>query len=94
MIVTDRDLNQELTKFKNIISFYSEIRQEMVDSHCEIIWDNNLGEGLERHPTADYGASEDNPEKQEIIAQQRLSSNMISPWINNSPTTDDKRKLR
>ena len=66
----------------------------MVDSHCEILWANKSVAGLGRHPTAYNGAAEDVPENQPIIPQQRLRSKMIGLWINNSLTTDDKRKLR
>ena len=55
----------------------------MMESHCEILWDDNSGAGLERHPTADYGAELDNVENHSIIAQQRLTYKMQGIWINN-----------
>ena len=66
----------------------------MVASHCEILWADNSGSGLGIHPTSNYGAGLDDPEKQAIISQQRLSSNMIGLCINNYLTTDSKLKLR
>ena len=66
----------------------------MVDPHCEILWYDNSGAGLGRHPTAYYGAAADNAANQEIITQQCLRSNMLGIWIKNYLTTDSKRKLR
>ena len=66
----------------------------MVDSHCEILWDNKSGSDVGFHPTADYGAASDFPEKQAIIAQQHLMSSMLGLCSKNSLTNDSKHKLR
>ena len=66
----------------------------MVELHCEILWADNSGESLGRHPTGNYAAGLDDAEKHSIIAQQRLRSNMIGLWINNYLITDAKRKFR
>ena len=94
MFVTSIYINQASTEFKNFILFYPSITQAMVESHCEILWANNSGVGLGRHPTEDYGAATDNAENLSIISQQRLKSKMIILWINKSLTTDNKCKLR
>ena len=94
LIVTTRYVVHVPTEFKNVILFYPSITQAMMESHCEIMWDNISGAGLGCHPTADYGAAPDAPEKQAIIAQQRLRSKILGLWINNLLTTDAKHKLR
>ena len=58
------------------------------------MWANNLGESLGTHPTAYYGATEDDPNKQIIIYHHRLISIILSMWIKSSLTTDAKGKLR
>ena len=45
-------------------------------------------------PTSDYGAESYDGEKHELISQQLLRSKVLSLWINNSLTTDEKRELR
>ena len=35
----------------------------MVESHCEIMWDNYAGAGLGHHPIADYGEAANVHEK-------------------------------
>ena len=62
----------------------------MVDSHCEIMWDDNSGAYLGRHPTANDAAGLDDAAKQALIAQQRLMSNMLGLRINKSLTIDAK----
>ena len=47
-----------------------------------------------RHPTADYGAAPDDPEKQAIISQQSVRYKIIGIWNNNFLNNDDKYKLR
>ena len=49
----------------------------MVDSHCEILWDENSGVDLGRLPTENYAAGLDDVAKQALITQQRLRSKMI-----------------
>ena len=88
MIVTSRDLNQSPTEFENIILFYPSIKQDMVNSHCEIMWDNNSGAGLGSHPKSDYGSAAGLPDKQGIITQQRLRPKILILWIKISLTTD------
>ena len=66
----------------------------MVDSHCEIMWYNNSGSHLGRLRTADYVVELDVLEKRSIVVQQRLRSNMLGLWTNNSMTTHAKRKSR
>ena len=66
----------------------------MVDSHCEIVWSDNSGVGLGSHPTVNYGAGLDNPEKQAEFYEQRLMSKMLDLRIKNSLTTYSKLKLR
>ena len=58
------------------------------------MWANNSETGFVHHPASDYGAAEDVPENQEIIAQQRLRSKILSLCIKNSLATDDKLKIR
>ena len=65
-----------------------------MDSHCEILWADNLGAGSGCQPTADYGAGLYATAKQELIAQRCLTSKIISLWINNSLTKYVKHKLR
>ena len=66
----------------------------MVNSHCEILWDDNSGAGLGRHPTENHEAGLEDPQNWEIIDQQRLRSNVLGIWIEKYMTTDAKRKLR
>ena len=68
--------------------------QDMVDSHCEILWAKNSGTFWGRHPTANYVTGLDDPANQAIISQNHLRSNMLGLWIKNSLTTDDKRNVR
>ena len=78
MIVTTTYGSHEPTEFNNVISFYPSITQSMVDSHRETTWDKNSGAYLGHHPAEDYGTSECVPNKQLIIAHQRLISNILS----------------
>ena len=87
-IVTAIDAVHAPTEVKNIILYYPSITKIMVDSHCEILWADNSGAYLGCHPTANYAAVLNDVERQSIIAQQRLRSNILGPWINNSLTTD------
>ena len=66
----------------------------MMYSHFEILWDDKSGEGLGRHPTANYAAGLDDLVKQSIFSQQLLMSKILVLWIENSFATDVKRKLR
>ena len=65
-----------------------------MDSHCEILFDDNYGAGLGRHPTSNYSAEANDAEKQAIIAQQRLRSKILGIWSKNLLTNYDRRKLR
>ena len=56
------------------------------------MWARNSGARL--GPPEYYGTEPDDPEKQEIIAQQHLRYNILGLWIKNFLTTDGKRKLR
>ena len=46
------------TEVKYIFLSYPYITQVVLDSHCEILWAENLVSGLVRHPTADYRSAE------------------------------------
>ena len=93
LIVAARDINQVPAEFNNVILLYPSITQAMVDSHCEIMRYNESVAGSGHHPTADYGAAEDDTAKQKIISQQRLSFKMLGLWIKNSLATDAKCNL-
>ena len=93
-IVTDIYTGHAPTEVKNVIMFYPSITQTTVDSHCEILWDENPGEKIGCHPTKHYSASLYDAEKQSIFAHQCLRSKMLSLFIKNSLTTDANRKLR
>ena len=64
-----------------------------MDSQFKLVLEDNSVVGLGRHPTADYGAAEDDTAKQKIISQQRLSFKMLGLWIKNSLATDAKCNL-
>ena len=66
----------------------------MVESHYEILWYENLGSGLGRHPIKKYESGIDNPQKKAITPQQCLRSNMLGLCIKNSLATDYSNKLR
>ena len=89
-----RDGDHVPTEFKEIIRSYPYITQDMMDSHCEIMWADNYGSYLGRHPTSNYASGINDSVKQAIINQQRLKSKMIGLWIKNSLATFSKRKLR
>ena len=65
-----------------------------MNSHYEILWADNSGENLGHQPTSNYAARLDEAEKQAIIYQQRLSSNVLGLWIKNYLTTNAKHKIR
>ena len=65
-----------------------------MDPSSETLWEENSGSGLGHHPTSDYEVSSDISAKQALIYQERLRYKMISLWIKNSLTKDEKRKLR
>ena len=94
LIVTSVDGGNSPTEVKYTIMSYSSLTKFMVDSHCEILWDDNYGEYLGSHPTANYASGLDDAQKQEIISQRHLRSKMIGLCIKNNVTTDAKRKLR
>ena len=66
----------------------------MVYSHCEILWAENSGANLGRHPTENYAVGLDDAQNEAIIAHQRLRSKFLGLWIKNSLTIDAKRKFR
>ena len=66
----------------------------MVDSHCEILWAENSGENLWRHPTENYAAGLDDASKQAIITQQCIRSKILGIFINNYLTSDSKKKVK
>ena len=82
------------TEVKNITLSHPSITQVMVDSHCEILWDENSRVGLVRYPTETYVSGLEDANKQAVITQQSLMSKMLGLWIKNYLTTDYKRKLR
>ena len=90
----DIDAVHAPTEVKDIILPYPSIIQLLVDSHCEILWNDSSGAGLGHHPTSDYGSASNNASNKSIIAQRSLRSNMLGLCIMNSLTTDSKRKLR
>ena len=94
MIVTDRDGFHVPAELNNIILYYTSNKKSMTDSQCEIMWDNNSGAVLGLHPTGDYGAAPNSPEKQAIITQHSLRYKMLGICIKKSLTTDSKLKLR
>ena len=94
LIVKSRDGGHATTEVKEIILSYPSITQFMVDSHPEILWDNNSGAYLGRYSTENHGSGLYDTEKQAIIDQQRLRPNIIGLSIRNSLSTDSKRKLR
>ena len=94
LIVTSRYAGHSPTEFKNIILFYPSTKKIMVDSHCEIMWSDNSGADLGRHPTENYAAGLDDAAKQAVMAKKRLRSKMLGIRTKNSMTTYDKRKLR
>ena len=94
MIVTSTDEIHIPTEAKYIIMFYPSITRYMVNSHCDILVADNSGAGLGRHPTDNYESGLDEPQKQAVIAQKRLRSNMRGLLIKNSLTTDSKRRLK
>ena len=65
--MTARDAGHAPTEVKNTIRSYPSITKIMVDSHCEILWDENYGADLGRHPTENYAAGLDDAAKQEVI---------------------------
>ena len=82
------------TEVKEIILSYPSIMKVMVYSYCEILWSDNSGSVLGRHPTANYSEVLDDAQKQAIISQHHLRSNILGLCINKDFTTDSKRKLR
>ena len=94
LIVKVRDALHALSEVKDIIMSYLSITKVIMYSHCEILWSDNSGACLGRHPTENDGAGLYNPEKYAVIVQQSLRSKMSGIWIKNSLTTYDKRKLR
>ena len=94
LILTEIDAHNVPTETKDIILSYPPTTQVMVDSHCEILWADNYGANLGRHPIENHAAGLDDAEKQAMISQQRLRFNMLGIYIKNSLTTDTKHKLR
>ena len=48
----------------------------MVESHFKILWSNNLGSGLGRHPRAHYWAAADvgNDELEDYLTREDMSN--------------------
>ena len=82
LIVMARDTIHATTEVKGIILYYPYTPQVIVDEHCEILWADNSGAGLGRHPTANHGAGLDNLTKQAMIYQQCRRYKMLGLWIN------------
>ena len=57
------DAGNASTEENNIIMSYSSITKIVVDSHCEILWDDNSGVDLGRQPTSNYASGLDDAEK-------------------------------
>ena len=93
MIVTARYAGHAPTEVKKIILYHPSTTQIMMDPHYVILWADNSGESLGRHPSENYSAGLDDAQKQAIIAQQSLRSKMLVLWINNYMNIDAKRKL-
>ena len=66
----------------------------MVDSHCEILWDENSVADLGCHPTENYAPGLDDASKHAVIAQRRLRSKILGLSIKNSLNTNAKSKLK
>ena len=94
LILTEIDAHNVPTETKDIILSYPPTTQVMVDSHCEILWADNYGANLGRHPIENHAVGLDDAEKQAMISQQRLRFNMLGIYIKNSLTTDAEFKLR
>ena len=94
LIVTSRDGLHAPTEVKYVIITNPCITKIMVDSHCEILWSDNKGAGLGRHPTESYGSGIYYPQNQVILAQQRLMYMILILWIKKSLTTGTKLKSR
>ena len=77
LIVVSIDSGHAPTEVKNIVLSHPSITKSMVDSHCEILWDDNSGAYLGHHTTENYESGLDDAEKQKIISQQRPRSKMI-----------------
>ena len=69
IILTDRDGIHVPTSVNKIIQSYPYTTQAMVDSHCEILWDDNSGASLGFQTTENYRAGLDNPKNHAVIAQ-------------------------
>ena len=93
LLVTTRYPGHSPTEFKYIILYHPYITQIMVKSHCEIMWADNPGAYFRCHPTANYSEGIDDVEKQAIISQNRLRSNMLDIWFKSSLTTYANFKL-
>ena len=94
LIVTLIDTLHVHNEANDTILSYLSITQVMVDSHCEIMWSNNSGAVLGRHPKANYGDLIYNPIKKALFTQQYLRYKILGQWIKNSLTTDAKHNLR
>ena len=66
----------------------------MVESHCDILWDDNSGADLGRCTTENCATGLDGGEKQAIISQYRLRFKVIGIWIKKYLTTYAKCKWR
>ena len=92
-IVTSRNVVNVITEYTNFIYSYPSITQDVIDSHFENMWVDNPGTGLGSYPTEDYVVAENDTNKQAIIYQCCLRSNIMSLWIRNLLITDAKRNL-
>ena len=66
----------------------------MVDSHCEIIWDDNYGVDLGHHPTENYAPGLYDASKQAVISQQFLRYKKIGLSVKNPLVNYENIKLR
>ena len=92
-IVTSRNVVNVITEYTSFIYSYPSITQYVIDSHFENMWVDNPGTGLGSYPTEDYVVAENDTNKQAIIYQCCLRSNIMSLWIRNLLITDAKRNL-
>ena len=66
----------------------------MVESHCEMMWAENYGVYLWRHPTENCAVGLYDASNQEVIYQQQLRFNILDLLIKNSLITNSKRNPR
>ena len=64
LIVTSRDGGHAPTYINDTILYWPSITQVIVDSHYEILWDDNYGADFGRHRTGNYSSGLDEAKNQ------------------------------